>query len=182
MLFTLLTDWFVRPVPIVANLGFAPGSLAPLPAWIAGGLFAACYIAFTFWALPAVRRHQGELSLFKLIGVVAAFASGIMEEVVFRRILMDASAAWGVGAVGQVILSGVVFGVAHGVWHVFSANRRFSFMAVAATTVAGMALAGIYLMAGRNLGPSIAAHVMINLVIEPWLVLAAVTGASDKSK
>lgn len=31
-----------------------------------------------------------------------------------------------------------------------------------------------------SLGPPIAAHVLINLVIEPWLVLAAVSGATGR--
>lgn len=177
MLWPLLTDWFIRPVPVVSNLGFTGASLAPLSAWAAALLFALCYIAFTFWALPSVRRFQKEGSLFKLIGVVAALASGIMEEVVFRRLLMDYAQAWGLSEVWQVVLSGVVFGLAHGVWHLFSAHRQFAMVGIAATTVAGMALAGLYLLANRSLGPPIAAHVLINLVIEPWLVLAAVSGA-----
>lgn len=179
MFVPLVTDWFVRPMPMVADLGFSPATLAPPVAWFAALIFAAAYVGFTCWALPSVRRHQREISVFKLIGVVAAVASGIMEEVVFRRLLMDAAAGWGVGTWGQVVLSGVVFGLAHGVWSLFSANRAFPLIAVTATTAAGMALALIYLLAGRNLGPPIAAHFLINVVIEPWLVLAAVSGSND---
>ncbi len=176
MLWPLLLSWSgAADIPLVETLGFAPGERAPAVAWTAGVVFAAAYVAFTFWAFPSVLRQQRELSAFKLVGVVAALASGIMEEVVFRRWLMDSAAGWGVGAFGQVALSAVVFGAAHLTWHAFNFDWRFSLPAAAATTAAGAALAAIYLLAGRNLGPCILAHVLINLIIEPWLVLAAIS-------
>jgi membrane protease YdiL (CAAX protease family) len=181
MLFPLVQSWRGRNIPLVQGLGFSPGTIAPGPAWIAALLFAAAYIAYTFRAVPSVREHQREISGFKLIGVVAAFASGIMEEVVFRRWLMDMTMAQGIGDFGQVLVSGVVFGLAHLAWITFSVERRFSFHAAAATTLAGWALAAIYLLAGRNLGPCIAAHTAINLVVEPWLVLAAVSGVQQRA-
>ena len=181
MMLPLVSSWSGRNIPMVQDLGFTPGMLAPLPAWIAALVFACAYIACTFRALPFVREQQKEISAFKLVGVAAAFASGIMEEVVFRRWLMDTALVHGVGNVGQVLLSGIVFGLFHLVWHAFSADRRFSLYGAAATVVAGMALAIIYLLGGRNLGPCIAAHMLINLVIEPWLVLAAVSGASVRT-
>ncbi|MGZ8360510.1 MAG: CPBP family intramembrane glutamic endopeptidase [Allosphingosinicella sp.] len=177
MMFPLVMSWSGRNIPMVQDLGFVPGTLARLPAWVAALLFAGAYIAYTFRVLPFVREHQREVSLFKLIGVAAAFASGIMEEVVFRRWLMDTALAYGIGSVGQVLLSGIIFGLFHLVWHAFSADRRFSLYGAASTVVAGAALALIFLLGGRNLGPCIAAHMLINLVVEPWLVLAAVSGA-----
>jgi uncharacterized protein len=178
MMFPLIMSWSGRNIPMVQELGFARGTWAPLHAWIAALLFAGAYIAYTFRVLPFVREQQREISLFKLIGVAAAFASGIMEEVVFRRWLMDTVQSYGIGSAGQVLLSGVIFGLFHLVWHAFSADRRFSLYGAASTVVAGAALAVIYLLGGRNLGPCIAAHVLINLVVEPWLVLAAVSGAT----
>lgn len=177
MMFPLVMSWSGRNIPMVQNLGFAPGNLAPLSAWIAALLFASVYIAYTFRVLPFVREHQRELSLFKLIGVVAAFASGVMEEVVFRRWLMDTALVYGIGSIGQIFLSGIVFGAFHLVWYAFSADRRFSLYGAASAVVAGVALAIIYLLGGRNLGPCIAAHMLINLVVEPWLILAAVSEA-----
>tara|TARA_R110002072_G_scaffold38314_8_gene110941 strand:+ start:836 stop:1477 length:642 start_codon:yes stop_codon:yes gene_type:complete len=179
MMFPLIMSWSGRNIPMVQELGLARGTWAPLHAWIAALLFAGAYIAYTFRVLPFVREQQREVSLFKLIGVAAAFASGIMEEVVFRRWLMDTVQSYGIGSAGQVLLSGVIFGLFHLVWHAFSADRRFSLYGAASTVVAGAALAVIYLLGGRNLGPCIAAHVLINLVVEPWLVLAAVSGATS---
>lgn len=179
MMFPLFSSWLGQEITLVENLGFSPGELAPLHVWIIAICFAAAYVSYTFWAVPFVRKNQHELSLFKVIGVIAAFASGIMEEVVFRRWLMDTAFALGVPSVGQVILSALVFGACHLVWHLFSADRHFSPFAAASTVIAGAALAIIYLLGDRNLGPCILAHMLINLVIEPWLVLAAVSGVDS---
>lgn len=135
---------------------------------------------YTFRVVPFVREVQREIFAFKLIGIVAAFASGIMEEVVFRRWLMDTAMAQGVGEIGQVLISGVVFGLAHLAWMSFSRERHFSLYGCASTVVAGWALGAIYLLSGRELGPCIMAHVAINMVMEPWLVLAAVSGAPTR--
>ncbi len=178
MLFPLILSWSGRNIPLVANLGFSADDLAPLHVWIIAIAFAGAYIFYTFWAVPFVREKQSELSLFKAVGVIAAFASGIMEEVVFRRWLMDSALALGIPSIGQVALSAIVFGASHLVWHAFSADRKFSPYAAASTIAAGAALAVIYLLGDRNLGPCIAAHMLINVVIEPWLVLAAVSGTS----
>jgi membrane protease YdiL (CAAX protease family) len=76
-----------------------------------------------------------------------------------------------------VVISGIAFGLAHSGWALFSKRGlEFSLPAVGATSVLGVLLAVIYLVGGRNLGPCRAAHVAINLVIEPWLMLSAVSG------
>jgi hypothetical protein len=180
MMYPLVVSWSGMDIPLVKDLGFAPGTLAPISAWIAALALAVGYIAFTFRVLPFVRESQREFSMFKFIGVAAAFASGIMEEVVFRRWLMDTGLAYGLGPLSQILLSGFVFGLFHLLWHTFSAERRFALYGAAATTLAGAALGAIYLLGGRNLGPCIAAHTIINLVIEPWLVLAAVSGNTSR--
>lgn len=36
---------------------------------------------------------------------------------------------------------------------------------------------GLYLVSGRSLMPAIASHALTDLVIEPWLILAALRGA-----
>lgn len=175
MMFPLVVDGTGGNVPLVQNLGFAAGERAPWPAWAAALLFAVAYIGVTFWALPSVVERQRELSLFKTVGLLAAFASGVMEEVVFRRWLMDWAMSAGVDGFGQILLSSMAFGLAHSVWHGLNFDWRFSLRAIFATTVAGALLAAIYIFGGRNLGPCIMAHILINAVIEPWLVLDAVS-------
>jgi hypothetical protein len=77
----------------------------------------------------------------------------------------------------QVIISGVAFGLAHWCWTLL-AKRDFkaTLPAILSTSILGIFLAIIYLAGGRNLGPCIFAHVLINIVIEPWLMLSAVSG------
>ena len=77
----------------------------------------------------------------------------------------------------QVIISGVTFGLAHTSWTLL-AKRDFkaTLPAILSTTFLGIFLAIIYLAGGRNLGPCIFAHGLINIVIEPWLMLSAVSG------
>ena len=45
-----------------------------------------------------------------------------------------------------------------------------------ATTVLGLALAIVYIVSGRVLAPCVVSHFLINLIIEPGLILAAVRG------
>jgi hypothetical protein len=46
----------------------------------------------------------------------------------------------------------------------------------------GAALAVVYLASGRNVAPCIAAHLLINALVEPGLVLAAVRGEMGMSE
>ena len=48
--------------------------------------------------------------------------------------------------------------------------------ATVATSVLGMMLGVVFLLAGRSLAPCIVSHFIINLLIEPGLVLAATRG------
>ena len=163
-------------IPVFKNLGFDRDSFAPLTTWILATIVAIAYIVYTFRAIPFVRSQQREISLFKLIGIVSAVIGGIVEEAVFRRWLMDYLMYGGFAPVFQVVLSGVVFGMAHGSWLLARGEFKFALPAILSTTVLGTFLAGIYLSGGRNLGPCIFAHVLINIVIEPWLMLSLISG------
>ena len=57
-----------------------------------------------------------------------------------------------------------------------------AFGAMCATGLLGCALALFYLVAERNLAPCIISHMMINLFVEPGLVLAAVRGEKWASR
>jgi membrane protease YdiL (CAAX protease family) len=127
--------------------------------------------------IPFIASMQREISLFKLLGIFTAVVGGIVEEVFFRRWIMDIMVFRGFTSIIQVLVSGVVFGFAHTIWTLF-ANRDFkaTLPAIISTSILGIFLALIYLVGGRNLGPCIYAHVMINVIIEPWLMLSAVSG------
>jgi len=163
-------------IPVLQNLGFARDSLAPLTTWMLAIIVAIGYIAYTFKVIPFVANMQREISLFKLLGIISAIVGGIVEEAVFRRWFMDSLMYGGFGPVVQIILSGVVFGLAHAAWLLAKREFKFALPAMFSTAVLGTLLAVIYLLGGRNLGPCIFAHILINIVIEPWLMLSSVSG------
>lgn len=72
-----------------------------------------------------------------------------------------------------VLLSGAVFGMAHAVWGLGHPSLRALALPVAWTTLLGLALASLYVRGGRSLGPPILAHILIDSVIEPGLILSA---------
>ena len=164
-------------IPLFENLGFTRNSIASPMAWILAAVTTIAYVVYTMRVIPLIAEMQRELSLFKLLGIFAAVVGGIVEEVFFRRWGMDMLLSRGFGPVPQVVISGIAFGLAHSGWALFAKrNLKFSLPAIIATSVLGVLLAIIYLAGGRNLGPCIFAHVMINIVIEPWLMLSAVSG------
>ena len=164
-------------IPMFQNLGFERDSIASPIAWILATIVGIVYVFYTMKAIPFVASMQREISLFKLLGILTAVVGGIVEEVFFRRWIMDMLVLRGFTFIIQVLVSGVVFGFAHTIWALF-ANRDFkaTLPAIISTSILGIFLAIIYLVGGRNLGPCIYAHVMINVIIEPWLMLSAVSG------
>jgi len=177
MVSPLVMSLFWSPIPLFQNLGFQRGSIAPALAWILAAITAIAYVSYTMKVIPLVFAKQKEISLFKLLGILAALVGGIVEEVFFRRWIMDMLMARGVDPILQVIISGVAFGLAHTSWMLLvKRDIKVTLPAILSTSILGIFLAFIYLTGGRNLGPCIFAHVLINVVIEPWLMLSAVSG------
>ncbi|NTW45003.1 MAG: CPBP family intramembrane metalloprotease, partial [Anaerolineaceae bacterium] len=172
----LVMSMFWGPIPLFQNLGFERGSIASPLAWILATILAIVYVSYTMKVIPFVLAKQKEISLFKLLGILAALAGGIVEEVFFRRWLMDMLMSVGITPILQVVISGVAFGLAHTCWMLARGDFKFMLPAVLSTTVLGILLAIIYLIGGRNLGPCIFAHMIINMIIEPWLMLSSISG------
>jgi membrane protease YdiL (CAAX protease family) len=160
-------------IPMFENLGLSIGTLAPATAWILALVLTVSYITYTFKVVP-VYQKQREISLFKMVGLMT-IVGGILEEVVFRRWLMDLLMKLGYGAIIQIIVSGLVFGLIHISWGLFSKEKQFLKGAFIATTFLGFGLAIVYLVGNRNIGPCIISHSIINIIIEPWLMLAAIS-------
>ena len=172
----LAISLFWHPIPLFQNLGFERETIAPPLAWILATITAIAYVLYTMKAIPLVLAKQREFSWFKLLGILSAVVGGIVEEVFFRRWTMDMFMKGGFAPILQVIISGVAFGLAHTSWILAKRQFKFTLPAILSTSVLGILLAIIYLAGGRNLGPCIFAHVLINIVIEPWLMLSAVSG------
>lgn len=144
-------------------------------AWVAGILLAAAYVWFST-RIPAVRSWLVRPHGLKALALVAAALAGTLEEIAFRKMLMDWVERSGGDAAVQVIVSGLSFGLAHIVWGGLKGNWAAAFGPVAATSVLGLGLAMVYLLGGRNLAPCIVSHFLVTALIEPGLLIAAFSG------
>jgi membrane protease YdiL (CAAX protease family) len=152
-----------------------PGNLA---SWFAGAVAVLVYCGYSARALPVVGRYAiavsrwREAPVLKLFALPMAIVTGFLEEVFFRRYLMDLALHDGFGAALQIVISALAFGAVHGVWALIGGVRA-GIGAMAATTVMGALLAAVYLLAGRSLLPCAASHIAISAILEPWLILSA---------
>lgn len=149
---------------------------AQLLVWVGALAITAGYVGYSVHAFLLIRQNLLTVNAMKLAAVPFAIVTGTVEEVYFRKFLMDWAAHQGIAAVGQVVLSGALFGVAHGIWGLFARQWRMALGAAIATGLLGLLLAIVYLVAGRHVAPCIWAHMLINLAIEPWMILAAASG------
>lgn len=149
-------------------------------AWMLAGGITLGYVIYTMRVVPMVRHNLWERSWLKLIGIFAALISGIFEELFFRARLMDWLNNNNINLLWQILASAFVFGVAHGLWGLFSRDKRIIIPTIVSTFTLGGVLAITYVVGERNLFPCILSHIIINLIIEPWLVLSAVTGTDGE--
>ena len=167
---------------IEQGLGYSAEMYLNLPMW----LFTACivigYISYTMFAIPFVKSNLLTFSWLKWIGIWAAIVSGIVEEVVFRHLLMEYVLSIGFSDFSQVLISGIAFGIAHGAWGLVRGEIKIALPAILSTTILGCLLAMLYIYTGRSTFAPIIAHILINMVIEPWLMLAAVSGKWGANK
>ncbi len=164
----------------IRYLGFASGLTGNLAGWVAAAFATAIFVALAL-RLPSVRANLFRPSWLKLLAIALAIVAGILEEVMFRRWTMNWLMAHGHGAIIQVLGAGLLFGAIHGVWGLMGGSFRAAIGATLATGFLGLMLGVVFLLAGRSLAPCIAAHFLINLLIEPGLVLAATRGEMASS-
>lgn len=144
--------------------------------WILTFIIAIGYIMYTAKVIPFVREHLFTFSWLKVVGIWAALVSGIVEEIIFRQALMDWLMSLDYSITIQVLASAIIFGLAHGAWIFIRGEFKIALPVILSTTVLGGLLAILYIIADRNILAPIVAHILINLFIEPWLILSAVTG------
>lgn len=162
----------------LADIGW--GRPARVLGWVLAVLFAALYGSGTlFGMVKAGAPAATDWSLWRIaIALGIGVSAGICEETVFRGFVMtqarDGGAHWSV----QVLLSALLFGLAHMGWGGLSGHVQLSQMigAMTATAILGLMMAATYLASRRSLTPAIFAHGVIDVMIEPWLLLYAVTG------
>jgi hypothetical protein len=167
---------FGRPPGFLRDLGFWSGPRGTVLAWALALAVALLYSTFAVRNIPLVRVHWRAVSAAKALGIGAAFAAAIVEEAVFRRMLMDGLRSAGVPATLQVMASGVAFGAAHGLWGIVTGRTIAGAGAMVATGALGTALAVVYVIGDRSLAPVIVSHFVITATIQPGILFAAFSG------
>lgn len=158
------------------RLGMNSGAFNNPAVWIFTFVIAIGYIMYTAKVIPFVRVHLFTFSWLKVIGIWAALIFSTLEEILFRQILMDWLMSSDYSITMQVLVSAIIFGLAHGAWILLRGEFKIALPVILSTTVLGGLLAILYIIADRNILAPIVAHLLINLFIEPWLILSAVSG------
>lgn len=149
------------------------GADIPLFGWGVAALAVASYAGYTLWAVPEIRPVVLEVSWFRLLALPLALGSGLIEEMFFRHVLMSWFADAGLGTVLQVIVSALIFAAVHTIWMVFGRSWREALPILLSTFALGVLMSMVYLASGRIVLPAVVAHMVINLVIEPGLLLSS---------
>lgn len=178
MLTVSIIFWYINNPKrfIEYGLGYSTEMLFNLPMWFFTLLIVIGYIIYTVITLPFVKSNLLTVSWLKLIGIWAAIVSGIVEEIIFRHLLMDYLLSIEFSNISQVLISGIAFGIAHGTWVLLRGEIKIAIPVIISTTILGCLLAMLYIYTGRSTFAPIVAHILINMVIEPWLMLSAVSG------
>lgn len=153
---------------------------APLRGWVVAILFTAIFLWLTFTSVLRGHAPLTEVSLFHVYNsLIAGIVAGFVEEIFFRGFVMTELKWSGFGGTVQVIVAGVLFGIAHSGWGLFSKHIDWPALigAVIGTTILGAAFAVAYLASRRSLMPVIACHMVMDLLIEPWLIVAGLSAA-----
>ena len=169
----VLTWWIHRRGTSLRALGL--GRATNWRGMVLGLVVALMYSGLTAAFNPTVGPNLLRLIPLKGLAVVAALVAGLVEETIFRGYVMTSLHALGRGRATQVLASGAVFAAAH--FYVFGSPASM-LATFGATLVLGTALAVVYLVGKRSLTPVIVSHALVDMIIEPWLLLGFFTGTA----
>jgi len=111
----ILLYWIFTSNNFLGSIGFTTLSNIGVYAW---GVAALIVISYVWGAasISNVRQHMFNFNKLKYLALLGALVSGIFEEILFRKILMDYLYEEGFSNFLQIVISGLAFGVAHLVW------------------------------------------------------------------
>lgn len=158
------------PSKFIAYMGFAAGQSGTLLSWVLAAITVSLY-CWSASSISDVKRYMFKFDLIKGVAIIAALCAGIVEEIVFRKWIMDYLAAKDFSIVLQILVSGLAFGLAHLVWGF--KNIKAGINAALSTFLLGVALAIVYWLGDRSLAPCIVAHFLVTALIEPGLLISA---------
>jgi membrane protease YdiL (CAAX protease family) len=157
------------------GIGF-PGFAARPKGYLAAIVVGCVYCVATIWANPSVAPWIYRPSFLKLLAIVTACMAAVFEETFFRGYLMTAMKDAERGTAAQLLASGVLFGMLHGLWGLANPHSVVAFiMPILWTTTLGFGFAAAYLIGGRKLAPVILAHALVDIILEPGLLISLMT-------
>ncbi len=118
-----------------------------------------------------ISNHIKEIGPLKIWGASVGLLAAFVEEIIFRGYLITELQRKGFSTQKQVITSGLVFGLAH---------LSFSPIGVLYASALGIFLGFIYIVGRRSLTAPIICHGIINIALEPWLILGVLNLFSAK--
>lgn len=154
----------------VAYLGFTCEGYGTLLSWFLALLVTVLY-CYSASKISDVKQYMFKVDFLKIVALVGAVCAGIVEEIVFRKWIMDYLASENFSIIIQIIASGLAFGVVHLIWGL--RNIKAGINAALSTFVLGLALGVVYWVGDRSLTPCIVAHFLISALIEPGLLISA---------
>lgn len=174
--------WSVRlnPSGFLNFAGFSSLRAAGILGWTLALTVAVAYIAISI-TLPSVRANLFQPSVLKLLALGVAITAGLCEELIFRKLLMDGMERHGWDVTAQLGATALTFGLVHAIWGLFRGSLRAAVGAMVFTGVLGLALGIVYIASQRIVSPCVVSHFLINALVEPGLMLAAVRGEMSRS-
>lgn len=123
-----------------------------------------------FYAFGGVVGFERMIQLdgWKLVSLPASISAGFCEELLCRGFVFYLIARAGGGTVSQILWSSVAFGLAHVLW---------GWQGMLWTFILGLTFGALRAWRG-NVWPAVAAHTVLDLLIEPGLLLGAMAASA----
>ena len=144
----------------------------PMLVWPLAVVIPLAYAAF-FARDPVVREWLAKPHWLKLVALVLAIMTAVLEEILFRGLGFRLAVDAGAGPVIQILVTGIAFGLAQMLWGMTRGGNSLSRGSIAANMALGLALSLLYWLSDYHLAPSILANFLARLLVEPGLILSA---------
>lgn len=139
-------------------------------AWTIAAIATAIHIGTALLLFLPEPQRIAEISELNLILSAVPAADGWSQEVVFRGYVLFRLARAGVPAMAQILLSGTLFAAIH---FGYAGASAWEFLSpLIGTFMLGCFYAWAVQSGGGSLKPVIVCHVLIIVVLQPWLALA----------
>jgi hypothetical protein len=140
-------------------------------AWTVAGIATAIHITTALAMFLPQPERVWEISDLNLILSAVPATDGWSQEVIFRGYVLFRLVRAGVSTIAQILLSGGLFAAIH---LGYAGESGWDFLApLVGTFMLGCFYAWAVQIGGGSLKPVIVCHMLIILVLQPWLALAA---------